>query len=301
MTSQNRKVAIDMDRVPILPREFVDRIQSEVAETVFSYSVGIVLVEVNPPVVHSKLIGSGTLVSIAGREGILTARHVVAVARRPTAQGDTYIGFGIQGSAHNLGERTDHYIVVSSDSPNESVESDGPDWAFMVPTPSVVSWLKAYKSFWQLDRWRETIQKHPIGLGKGFWILCGYPGEKAISLGPESGFNEVIRYEGFLAASGLSESMTNGEYDYSEIVVRDVEGGDVELPLSSFGGFSGGGLWWVAVEGDGDDNLKSTHVAYSGIPLSERCEGNEIFSVKCHGWRSVYHTIPQKIKESLLA
>ena len=287
---------MDMKKVPKLPKEFMLGIQQEIHKciSVYSIGIGIMLNEVDHRKIFSGLIASGTLVAINGKLGIMTARHVAARCGRP----NMYISLLIKDCPHNLGDMCDRFNIVFSDSPGDSSQEDGPDWAFMIPPPSIVGWLKANKGFWQLNDWKSKLQDYPIGEGKGFWIIKGYPGEFVKEIGPKGGFKEVVKAKGFMAAYGHSKSVQDGEYDYIEIKVGETGDDGTKPPLNSYGGISGGGLWWASVEGDSDSDLKLRHVVYTGIPFYEICKSGKITGIKCHGWRSIYYTIPQKIRKS---
>src|SRR6266403_1291348 len=97
--------------------------------------------------------GSGTLVSIGGVHGILTANHVPALGIYKPERKEFYICYKASGGERPLVPVTPHQFVhVVVGIYHESHEEEGPDLSMMVLTDKqLIESLERIKSFYSLE------------------------------------------------------------------------------------------------------------------------------------------------------
>ena len=138
--------------------------------------------------------GSGTLVTIDGVRGILTAGHVVQNWRnsKPKDQHPKRIGIVPDRRASTLVEEPSEHFVSFVTNPGES-ETFGPDLAFVrIPSPSgFLSCLLAKKSFWDLTRSR-VVNRTVFITRTSPMASCGLVAEKTVVAKSNTGLNQYI-------------------------------------------------------------------------------------------------------------
>jgi len=143
-----------------------------------------------------RLGGSGTLVSIDGVEGILTAEHVVRDLRKRQSAGIILCGYR-EGEVHQFGFDTrlcqDFSYCAQAGRP-----ADGPDLSFLVLPPNKTASLKARKTFYNLSKRRDAMLDNPPSRELGVWAIYGLADEWTKLGQPQKVFQQIKAFHGRL-------------------------------------------------------------------------------------------------------
>ena len=242
----------------------------QVACDLRDYGVGFVLFPKSTTTVQ--IVGSGTLVFLNGRPAILTADHVVEALPRsgrvglmcPTIDNDETFCPKLQME-----------YAISVRVPRGAHPEIGPDLAVLFLPPDVAATLQAKKSFFNLDRRREAMLADPPKLDDGAWLLCGaaavWATEEVVDGHPRSFLDWKC------GVSLPMESKDREGFDYVMVPTR--VGKNTDTP-ETFGGYSGGGLWHVALTGT--KGSVQAEPVLCGIAFFEtESQGADRF-VRCH-------------------
>jgi hypothetical protein len=164
-----------------------------------------------------------------------------------------------------------------------------PDLAVIILPQVDVEWIRVYKLFWNVPRWRQDILSKPPDPNMGLWFICGFPSAWIRKGGSTERFGKVDSYGGMCGYSGIERYYAEREFDYFKVSVNPKE---VGLP-ETFGGVSGGGLWHVLLTQADDGTYQFDNPILSGVAFLE--DYNEtmrrIISITCHDWRSIYEEV----------
>lgn len=261
--------------------------------TLNDYSIGFVLPKTGRDVLDAELGGSGTLVSIDEVHGILTARHVIEHLRKSDQIGLVLPSPGT--NPYNNVFRTDECSDLSFCC--QGWPADGPDLGILIPSPPVLSSLRAKKSFYNLSKRQERMLHKPERLEHGFWVLSGFAGEWTGDGSPQGGFQRVKFFKGMYGEGKVTEEYNRDDFDY--LVFEALYNELYESP-NSYGGYSGGALWHFLVKPDGDklqvaDRLLSGVAFYQSEKKTDG-SGHVTREITCHGRRSVYQALIDKVR-----
>ena len=235
-----------------------------------------------------RLIGSGTLVIVGGRFGILTAHHVAEIlCKDQTAR----INVIIAGHEHLFSIKADfieHHVVGR---PHGDDEAIGPDLSFLQLLDSGnVGTLKSKKSFYHLEG-KSFGKFEAFPFKETPWFVAGAPAElvSGLNVGTPAATLEVKHFFG----EAVFDSMTEREgFDFLRL---EIFAGRDDYP-KHFGGVSGGGLWLIQLSKEID--IPNAPVSYeapflAGVAFhqSELREDKRIISG--HGPASIYHVLPK--------
>jgi len=234
-------------------------------------------------------IGSGTLISCGSIYGIATAHHVIS---NRIYQNANQIALVVGKDTRReicLRENLTEIVVGKPTAPNNK-----PDLALIQLPDAHIGWLKAKKSFWNLDIWRERIAKIEFPREAGLWFVCGAAvNMKGIKVDYTPN-REVRIFPGIHAYSGAPDFSEEGEYDYCEIEV-DLPG--VEDRQKDFGGVSGGGVWRVILIQKKDGAIRIGRALYCGVPFYQTKIDNEgKRKILCHGTSSIYEKLYARLR-----
>ena len=250
------------------------------------FSVGLCILDKNNNFLS---LASGTLVSVHGRCAILTAKHVIEKIKYNLG-----LVLNHSGLAHK--PVLERQWLEFAYTPSGKVKPKGPDMGLIYINASIISTIKAIKSFFNLDcdvdsiRERITIPTTPTNFGPAHirnsehtGVLCvfGLPGEWSdINSDPVS-LTQLVCY-----TAHVYYSERDG-YDYFHF---DFESPHPDRVPSSLKGMSGGGVWRARVIHD-----PATERVYvpeglgwlilSGVIFGEGRGGK---SLHTHGPKSVY-------------
>lgn len=254
-------------------------ISNNILADVSNFAVGLVVKEGDA---GSRVLGSGTLVSIEGRRGILTCGHVAAAYERLTELG--LILFSRKGRHRrvlNLTE-TQAIIVQSSD---DWTETDL-DLAFTLLPPDVASSIDAQAVFLNIDKNREKIERAEPAEGMHVDVMLGLVAE----------YSEKPFVEGTEITSPMRAVLHTGHVSKQEngLLTFDAMGYNLELLPASFGGMSGGALWRVYFteqNGRADIVLR----ALCGVAFWQIEESTQL---ACQGWDRIDQALIPAVREN---
>lgn len=225
-----------------------------------------------------ELLGSGTLVSVAGKRAIVTAEHVLSHIKRAVPN-DARLGLLLLPNLPRLS------IALASVNcmpiARGRIDSQGPDLGAILLSADVAGSIAAKKNFYNLDRDRDQLLTNPPDRRHGFWFVSGFPATEAVREVDEDG--EVVRFMNLHGVGGPEEPETRGVYDYYKFPVPE---GNREQAPKSFGGMSGGGFWQIRIRRV-PEGLVTLRPLLSGVVYFQIDTPQEL-ALLCHGRRSVY-------------
>ena len=248
---------------------------------VSNFAVGLVIREEGR---GSKVLGSGVLVSIEGRRGILTCGHVAeAYERLPEIGLIRFVAGGQQRRMLKLGD-TQTIIVQSSDTFTEKKEVL--DLAFTALTPDAASAIEAQSVFLNIEKNRAKMEALAPAEGSHVDAMLGLVAE----------FSEEPFIEGREFISPMRGVLHSGHICAQENGLLRFKAMDYnlhELP-KSFWGMSGGGLWRIYfVEGEQESKIVATMLC--GL-ASWQIDDNKI---ACQGWDRIDQALVPAVREKI--
>jgi hypothetical protein len=256
-------------------------ISGAILSHVSNFAVGLVATEAGK---GGKVLGSGVLVSIEGRRGILTCGHVAETyEKRPAIGLIRFVAGGEQRRMLKLDD-TQTIIIQSSDTFEEKKEVM--DLAFTLLTPEAASALEAQSLFLNIEKNRVKMEALAPSEGKHVDAMLGLIAE----------FSEQPFVKGKEVISPMRGVLHTGHVCAQEkglLTVKAMEYNLHELP-KSFGGMSGGGLWRVYfVEDEKETKIVATMLC--GI-ASWQIDGTKI---ACQGWDRIDQALIPAVREKL--
>jgi hypothetical protein len=258
-----------------LPHEFL----SLATNVINGYSVGLIrlLKRPNKPDL-ARFIGSGSVVKVQDQHGIMTAHHVLEELYYPCD-----LGLILVEGEHHTSIPVENLDLVEIAVPG--IPGSGPDLAYIgLPSERIVG-IGMFKQFYDLEHDRDELLNSPPDPRLGVWFVNGIPKEFTKYEPSAGGFDAALSFRGLCGAGGANRIFEEIGFDYIEVLVEYEE--ENELP-KSFGGISGGGLWYVPVVIE-DGVPKAARYLLAGTPISETAEivdGKR--TILCHGWKSIY-------------
>lgn len=242
-----------------------------------------------------KLIGSGTLVSIEGGHGILTADHVwQALSRDPLLN---HFAIVLGSVAHRFECRFDECTPFVVGAYSEDHEEQGPDLAFIrLDNLLKVGDIKGRKSFYRLTAELGEMFRQ-IPRDQCPWIVWGAPAEKASTV-PTPGGEPVSKVIHFAGTSEFTEIVERAGFDYVKVKIAS---GDGNFP-SDFGGVSGGGVWipfWYSEDPEGTVLKPMVSLLLAGVAYYQTGEESGWKTLILHGPRSIYERVIQFASQQL--
>lgn len=277
-----------MDALPFhqVPQE----VREDAAKGISDFVIGFVRLYETESGQDAELAGSGTLVQVDDRHGILTAYHVLDYLRN-TKEIGLILATRFEPSLHSPMLKAE--VLRPLKIAQGRKQSEGPDLGLLILPEADVGLLKAKKSFYNLSRYRERVLDNPPAHNEGIWFLCGFAGELTSELLPERGYARVKVFWGDCGVGWVDREYCVGEFDYFEFEARY---GGINEPPQSFGGFSGGGLWQVPLIRTPAGALKPKELLLSGVAFYQSARTEERRLIKCHGRRSVYLHATQAVR-----
>jgi hypothetical protein len=257
-------------------------ISDAILANISNFAVGLV---VRKEGAGSEVRGSGVLVSIEGRRGILTCGHVAAgYETLPEIGLVRFVAGDLQRRLLKLGD-TQTIILQSSDTFEESKEVL--DLAFTQLLPDAASSIEAQGGvFLNIEKNRAKMESGAPAEGKHVDVMLGLVAE----------FSQQPFVEGKEFISPMRGVLHTGHICVQEKGLLTMEAMDYnlhELP-KCFGGMSGAGLWRVYFI---EDEIDSKVIARSlcGI-ASWQIDDTKI---ACQGWDRIDQALIPKIREKL--
>ena len=244
-------------------------------------------------VYEHEIFGSGTLVSVGGVHGILTAHHVSLVPERKGWQ-ESSLCYRNDMLHNKIVKRSDYeHIIVGKY--HESHADTGPDLSFLMFTNAALfSTLNAKKSFYPLDpKFNPGLSQYPMAdLRKMPWWISGSPAEFTEPLGTDEDGDPKTKFSDFHADCGfeLLEARDDG-FDY---ITFDVHAGINKFP-GDYGGMSGGGIWTVRVEEMPNGSRHPAQIL-QGVSFYQTTPESGHSKLIGHGPQSIYQKVLQTLK-----
>ena len=265
----------------------------EALEHVRRYAIGFLEVRLKDKEPEALNCGSGTLVRIGRIAGIMTAGHVVRAL--PTRGLIGLVRYANkQAPAERLVVEAHNLARLPIGGADKS--RDGPDLGFLRLAPPDVSRIEAGfpSAFRNLLRHRETMLGDEWRRGPYYDGIAGLPKEWEVELPSEGQFSKVMGFEGLMGYGAITEEREANGFDLLEFEVDSGEGS--ESP-TTYGGVSGGLVWRVYLDGSEDTQFSLRAVHIIGIPFFETITGERKMSITCHGPRSIYGHLIDRIQE----
>jgi hypothetical protein len=234
----------------------------------------------------SKVRGSGVLVSIKGRRGILTAGHVAEKYKELPDVGLVRFTAGTQQRRIVRFEGARHLILESYD---DWTETDL-DLAFTHLDPEVADSIGAQSLFLNLEKNRMKIE---AGEPKGprIDVMFGLVAEYSESPVMEGG--EFVSPMRAVIYRGSLRSDKNGLVRF-----QTADDSPKKLP-KDFGGLSGSGLWRIYYRDHGDGKFEVTDKRLWGITSWQMDKEKNTGEVAGQGWDRIDQGLIRVVREKL--
>jgi hypothetical protein len=232
----------------------------------------------------STVLGSGVLVSIEGRRGILTAGHVAAAYEKlPEVGLVRFVAGGQQRRMLKLGD-TQTIILQSSDTFTESKVVF--DLAFTQLPPDAASLIEAQGVFLNIEKNPTKMEARAPAEGKHVDAMLGLIAE----------FSQQPFIEGKEFISPMRGVLHTGHICAQQNGLLTVEAMDYNLDVlpKSFGGMSGGGLWRIYfVEGEKGPTIIGTMLCgVASWQIDDR-------KIACQGWDRIDQGLIPTVRKKL--
>ncbi|MER8708004.1 hypothetical protein NKH49_20945 [Mesorhizobium sp. M1088] len=251
----------------------------DIERSLGAYSVCFASVE-NPERAISA--GSGSLVRIGERRGVMTARHVLD--ELPDKGEVPFLDFGRPDK-----QRQKHLLVIQHcrrfDLPENDRRRDVPDLAFLqLPANEIVRLEALGCSFHNLSR--NFSEPFPTGFPKDSFIdvVAGVVEEFSEALLSDTGGLTTAFTTLPTFAKVVGQNFVGG-YDIKEVTFHFDE--DMRRP-TTYGGMSGGALWRIFAERVGETGYEVHRKYIFGVAFHQSSQneaGDRIIS--CHGPASI--------------
>lgn len=278
---QRRLLKMDEGLALATARELLEAAAAEIS----SYVVGFAKLAENHTSTDAEVAGSGTLVTIDGRDAILTAHHVID--HLPTT-GEVGLIFPTPFSAQLQRPTIDMSFAQKVSIARGTSKSDGPDLALLLLPQPEAGTIRASKSFYNLSKRRDGTLSHPIRIDLGVWCLCGMVHEWTMDAAPERGYDTVKIFQGICGGGVVRTEYERNGFDYLEFEAR--YGPSYEGP-QSFEGFSGGGLWQLLLSKSEGGEIMLRDKLFAGVAFYQSTLENGVRIIKCHGRKSIYGAV----------
>jgi hypothetical protein len=278
----NRK--IEKIQIKDLPKDLIEKIEEEITP----YAISLLGFGEDLSGEQTQLLGSGTLVRVEDKYGILTAQHVTPLLKK-------YKKIGL-----NLGTFEHKPLIESITLPIVEVgipvsNSEGPDLAVIILPEYIIGTIKSKNLFWNISYHKKDVLSKPPDLNICLSFFCGTIEEWTKTEESTGGFGKVMSYRCLCGHTGVEDYWVKHKFDYLKLSVLYKDRDD--LPVS-FGGGSGGGIWGVVLHRLDDGQIISTKALLLGVAFYQTKIQNELRSIIGHGWRSIYENLPIAVKKT---
>jgi len=263
---------VEVLRIPI--RDFPKDVSDAIRQQVRLFSITIVVERG----IRNSYTCAGTLCTVSGTPGILTARHVweqlkkekeirVLAGMASVSLDPCLVGPTVPRLAHRL--------------PDNGAEI--PDIAFLQIPESDCRNLKAYgKAFYSVDS-RRTDPNVSSYEEQGYWLIYGAPQRR---LDPTRG-----AAPSYLYATTIDQYVQEETWDYFEIHLDIAANPDLPSDLE---GFSGGGVWrtdwWI---NEGATKPETAVPVLKGVNFWQTALRDR--KMLAHGPRSIYRSLYKEV------
>jgi hypothetical protein len=259
-----------------------------IEQQIHNYTVALGRYVVNGKRYHAVLVGSGTLVQIAGKYGILTAQHVIPILRKSNT---LLVSVASYRHRCEVDIKNVDFIELSKDSNNEK----WPDLAFVLLCGNELDNIRAKKPFWNMSYWKVKLVSSPVCLDSSLWIISGNPAVYTKTEGPSARAIEAKCFLNELGYTCIEREFTEGIFDYLEAGISYKPG--TKIP-KDFGGVSGGGLWQIPISESQDGKVQASDPILYGVAFRQSEIVNNKREIICHGRNSIYKVLYDIVEQT---
>lgn len=235
----------------------------------------------------STVLGSGVLVSIEGRRGILTCGHVAEQYENLLEIGLTSLIAGTQ-QRQVLDIADAHTVIVQS---NDRWTEKDLDLAFTFLNPRVADSVAVRSVFINIEKNRRRIEGGPPtnshAVDVMFGLVAEYSGEPVIEDGKFVSPMRAVIYRG------------NMHSDNNALLRFQTIDDDPEKLPRDFGGLSGSGLWRIHFVDHGEGRFDILEKRLWGITSWQVDKQNNRGAVAGQGWDRIDQALIPSIRENL--
>lgn len=243
---------------------------------------------------NGKSGGSGTLVTINGAKGILTAAHVVKALKKHKKDGGEVGIVRFVRSPTQLQQvklPMEHIDDVSLG--QEPWSSKGPDLAFLTLPPNIAGALAATNSFYDLSSKRADALSSIFPAGKHFSCIAGVVHERTTDVTVPDNAAKKKLFEALCEPGRVSNPSTEDGYDLLDF---DAAPHDDGPGPSSYKGVSGAALWRVYCDEDTEGKpTRMTKLWLHGVAFHQQKHDSCAPTIRCHGPVSVFDKLLSRV------
>jgi hypothetical protein len=268
--------------IPLQNSRVLQGLMNSISNSIYPFVVGLIH--------RDDLVGSGTLIRFGDRRGILTAYHVVHDVTpkfdfRPGSEDCLGLIIESHERAHRFVIPLGVGVTKVIDIAKPIVEDLGPDLAFIEIKPSQhLNQLDACRDFFNLGVNREKGLQLDLR-EKDLVVISGFYHEGHTTEVNEDGFSQVKGFKGCAAFTSIENRREHANYDLCDVAV-DYSLND-EIP-QSFGGYSGGGLWYVHVKEEETGEIGHGLPLFAGVVFYQEQISETRKILRCHLTNSIY-------------
>jgi hypothetical protein len=265
----------------------------EVRDQIRWYAVGFVVFAVRDNVEIGRSGGSGTLVTINGTRGILTAAHVSEALRQFDEVG--IVRFPGTDSLQKAKLPMVHVRAIPLG--HSPWNSHGPDLAFLALPSDIAGSLEAINSFYNLSSKREKALAREFPAGKHFSCIAGVVEERTVQkLQPNINANKAV-FEALCEPGTVSNESSAGGFDLMDF---DAFPPDDDEGPKSYQGVSGAALWRVYCDEDEEGRATKVNKLWlHGVAFYEMENDGRGPTIRCHGPVSLFDKLLSKVAASI--
>lgn len=238
--------------------------------------------------VDEKFVGTGTLVSIDDKCGILTARHVIEQFESADA-----LGIVMPSPFDIMPQRFQIPIDYVQLTCAGSIGAEQPDVGIVILPQHDVLTISAKKSFYNLTLHGREVLENPPDCGHPVWILAGVPDEWSRAGEPQRAFKSTREFTLMLGFGIVEPSSRCSDFECLDFKVDRPE--DSGIP-KSFGGCSGGALWHVPITGPKSVAVEKAQLM--GVAFEQACKSSPTNTIYCVGRGVIYKHMIDIVKKN---
>lgn len=234
--------------------------------------------------------GSGTLVTLRSAGGILTAAHVLQCLPN---QGDVgLVNFSNLPSLDQM-QKIDMALAEKVIIAPDKFGATGPDLGFLLLPQLDAQNLSATCNFLNIEKMSHAVRASEQPAPPYIDAVIGVVDEWTKDLPPKRPSN---RRKEFPALFGDGEVISKYKVNGFDLCKFEISYPDSLKPPSSYGGMSGGGLWRIYYEADGNGRNLVREMRLLGVAFyAYQSDGKQ--HIICHGPCSVYRHLVNAVLE----